>query len=391
MERFRSALLALGGDTAGECGRWLRMVGGKLVEVGFDDPILFEAAGWEEPMDMINTVFPVNDCELDEQGTAELVGLFAKARVLAEWARLASQAPGSAALEDVLYAHTKEKEVMKRRLQETGSSEKALVSAPRGTRGGTGWRPQKVRRTAAVGTLAGQDGEKAAWWTQVLVQMFREAEVPAWTAAQGMADPDAALAGVAGKARPSTLRRRIRVWQTFSRWLWMHRGVQWPQGVADLVDYLHEQFHIPCARTFPISFGAAVNWVELRAGIAPENRLGQQSMFKKNLEYVEGALAGDATLERKAPRFLVVMIAALEVYVVNTEIPTGLRIFGWMRLLKVYGTLRWDDLRRLRPENARLTDGGFSAKLTQTKTSGTSKKVKVLPLFIARGASFMDV
>ena len=392
MLQCRAALLALGYETEGDCGKWLRLVGSRLAEVGFDDPILLEAAAWKNPKEVIDAVFPLNDCVFTETGAAQLDDLLGKIKVMAGWARLASRAPGSEALEDALHTFKKEKDVGRKRAQETEVSKEWSVSTSGGTRGGVSWRPRplKVRR-AGMGTLAEQDDEKASIWTRVLVQIFKDAGVPAWEAAQETADPEAVLAGVVGKARPSTLRKRVRVWQTFCRWLWLHRDARWPRGAADLVDYLYEQFHAPCGRTFPTSFGAAVNWVELRAGIAPEERLGQQGLFRKNLEYVENALASDAAPERKAPRFLVVMIAALELYVINEDIPKVLRIFGWMRLLKVYGTLRWDDLRRLRPENVRLTDGGLSAKLTQTKTSGTNKKVKILPLFIARGASFMNV
>jgi len=44
--------------------------------------------------------------------------------------------------------------------------------------------------------------------------------------------------------------------------------------------------------------------------------------------------------------------------------------------LKVYASMRWDDLQRLRPANADLREVGFVARLTRTKTTGTGRKVR---------------
>jgi hypothetical protein len=64
----------------------------------------------------------------------------------------------------------------------------------------------------------------------------------------------------------------------------------------------------------------------------------------------------------------------------------GIRIIAWTRLVKVYGSLRADDLQRLRPRDVVLVSSGLTGILTQTKTSGAGRKVRALPLFVPRCA-----
>ena len=59
---------------------------------------------------------------------------------------------------------------------------------------------------------------------------------------------------------------------------------------------------------------------------------------------------------------------------------------AWGRLVKIYGSLRADNLQRLRPRNVSLVSSGLTGILTQTKTSGAGRKVRALPLFVPRCA-----
>ena len=61
-------------------------------------------------------------------------------------------------------------------------------------------------------------------------------------------------------------------------------------------------------------------------------------------------------------------------------------MIAWARLLKVFGSLRWGDLLRLRPRDVASRATGLAGRLTQTKTSGAGKKVRDLPLFVPREA-----
>ena len=67
-------------------------------------------------------------------------------------------------------------------------------------------------------------------WSQRLATILQTAQVPSWVPARGAEDPSAAILGMVGKARPTTIKTRVRTWELFSRWLMWRRGA----GVAGL-------------------------------------------------------------------------------------------------------------------------------------------------------------
>ena len=54
-----------------------------------------------------------------------------------------------------------------------------------------------------------------------------------------------------GRSKPSTVRLRVRSWEAFSRWIGLNRGRMWPQGPADLIDYVKAMVDVPAPRSFP--------------------------------------------------------------------------------------------------------------------------------------------
>ena len=86
---------------------------------------------------------------------------------------------------------------------------------------------------------------------------------------------------------------------------------------------------------------------------------------------------------RRAPRFPVAILAALEVAVSDRALPTYLRGVAWLRLVKIWGTLRFDDTSWLAPSGLHVRDGALTATLTRTKTSGAGRRVPELPLAIS--------
>lgn len=80
------------------------------------------------------------------------------------------------------------------------------------------------------------------------------------------------------------------------------------------------------------------------------------------------------------------MVVALELMVMDEDVPEALRVFGWCRLLKVYAGIRWGDLQRLRPAEVEMRESGLVGRPTRTKTSGTGKRVRELPLFVPKEA-----
>lgn len=54
-----------------------------------------------------------------------------------------------------------------------------------------------------------------------------------------------------------------------------------------------------------------------------------------------------------------------------------------MKLLKVWASLRFDDLANIKLENLRFYDGKLAGVLRKTKTTGAGKRVRELPIFVS--------
>ena len=88
---------------------------------------------------------------------------------------------------------------------------------------------------------------------------------------------------------------------------------------------------------------------------------------------------------RRAPRFPAAIIAAMERFVVDQEKPDYLRGVAWLRLVKIWAVLRYDDHSWLAPELLSMVGGVLLATMTRTKTSGPGKQMPELPLVVSSG------
>jgi hypothetical protein len=288
----------------------------------------------------------------------------------------------SGGLGDALWAAETARQLKQSAMTAASSRDEVLTGTASGAAAVAAWCPRKrVRRADSYGE---SDRLLMMKWCRRLSDILSSNDVPSWAQAERSADPAAAIAGLVGLARPATVKKRVRSWECFARWLQWSKGRTWPSYTTDLVDYLLAQMAEGCPPSFPESFRSAVLWVEARSGCV--NTFGRDEFFRKNVDRAIVLSQTGAEAVRKAPRFLVIMLGALECQVMCPGSPLGTRVISWTRLLKVYGALRWDDVLRLRPRDVELRTAGLSGRLSQTKTSGAGKKVRDLPLFIPRGA-----
>ena len=63
------------------------------------------------------------------------------------------------------------------------------------------------------------------------------------------------------------------------------------------------------------------------------------------------------------------------------------RAYAWLKLVKLYASLRLHDACNIDPTRMRLTDAALTVVLTSTKTTGPEKRHKEVRAFIHRSAS----
>ena len=203
--------------------------------------------------------------------------------------------------------------------------------------------------------MAAVDANEVEKWTKRVLGLLELGKTPAYLAAQKSANPELISRGLLGGARASTICRRSRMWEGLVRWLQWRHDCAWPRSADDLVGYMADIMQDRPTKTFPRHFAGAVAWFESRSGFPPEQKFAADDLFTRTVEafQVDAEILGEEV--ERAPRLLVSVIIALEVAVaMDAQMPAGLRVVAWMRLIKVFGVLRSDDVRRLRPRIATL-------------------------------------
>ena len=251
-------------------------------------------------------------------------------------------------------------------------------------------RRREGRPAEAVLGLEQREEKNLGKWLERLESLIQESPGQHKDMLSQAADAKAALRSILGGARLGTLRLRIRAWEEFRGWLLVRFGRPWPQEMVEVLDFVHEQVALPCSASCPLKFGATLNWVEARCGIWLEQRLGRLEMVKLTLDRAKVDLKDVARQVRRAPRFIAIMIAALELVLGDAEVPLVKKVYSWFRLVKFYAALRWDDLQRLRPGDLALLGTGLSGRLRRTKTTGAGKSVRELPVYIPANANLVN-
>ena len=270
----------------------------------------------------------------------------------------------------------------------------AAIGGPapcRGTRPRLGLRRCRVLATAVTETerAAVERRERERWLAEVR-SLLVEAVAPSVRVAAECMDPDRAIEGAAGAIRPSSLRGYVRTWWKLRGWLMRNHGVCWPSRESHLIDYVFMRQDEPCGATVPASFLRAVSWMERAAGFGAGDQLSAKPYVQNVVNLITSRLAGTARPTRRAPRMPVAVVAALERFTLNKNRPPYFRGVAWLRLVKVWGCMRYDDHTWLSPSRMTLHEGVLQATMIRTKTSGPAKKHRELPLVISAEAYVED-
>ena len=195
---------------------------------------------------------------------------------------------------------------------------------------------------------------------------------------------------IAGKTRTSTLKRYVKCWQDWQHWKHCVWGENSNVHPSMFCEYLFSRFDEPCGPTIPGLICKAVHWFEKLAGLDRRDMVTDSRAVLQIRDYIVEQLSKDAPPPRRAPRYPVVMIEAMEKTVLKTEAAMGLRLISWVKLVKIWGSLRFDDVQKINPESLSMLEGRMTTTLRVTKTSGPGKRVQELPVCISEHAYIWD-
>lgn len=160
-------------------------------------------------------------------------------------------------------------------------------------------------------------------------------------------NPARAKDALLGKYRLSTIRRYLASWQRFRLWSnCLGKPGQRPTSVT-LVDYMYAREEEGMGPSIPLAVSTAVAWFEKTAGTAEEERMMNQDFPQMVMKELTRMLEQKAPPVRRAPRWLGCFIAPMETLVVDRAVQFEVRVCAWFKLIKLWGSMRFDDAAHL--------------------------------------------
>lgn len=181
-------------------------------------------------------------------------------------------------------------------------------------------------------------------WAHVLVGIARDANLPIVDVVQRAMNPVETIARSMGNRRAKTLRSRARARLKFRDWLALVKGLPYPSGVSDAVDYLWCCAEDGCAKSLVKSFAASLNVIEDIGMVPVVDRFSNQSVWLRTCKhYIAEFEETSGTLKRAAPPLTVAMLVSMDLQVVDQDVPTYERALLWAILVAVWACVRLSD------------------------------------------------
>ena len=196
---------------------------------------------------------------------------------------------------------------------------------------------------------------------------------------------DRVFEALMGKYRESSVKRYLGYWQGFRKWVSWTSGKTVPTSPLELVDYLYAREEEGLGPSVPLAISKSVAWFEELAGIERGSRIMENHMVTMVVQELTKKLESKAPPVRRAPRIVSCFIPAMEEMVMDEATPVPVRIAAWIKLVKIWGLLRFSDMVHLQLSTVRWYEGNFTATLMRTKSTGAGKRVRHLPLYVSRG------
>jgi hypothetical protein len=166
---------------------------------------------------------------------------------------------------------------------------------------------------------------------------------------------------VAQGLRALTIRKRIRDWLKARTFFQVADAMPWPEHAGIVIEYIHAITEKEASKSAAWDFMEALVFLERRGGVRPESALHLDPSIRVAVAEARVAPTLKGQMDRKvAPPYLVAMVEAMERLVADESEQRYPRMLAWWKLLKIYGTLRFDDHRGLTPSSFSLTSAAVS-------------------------------
>ena len=250
----------------------------------------------------------------------------------------------------------------------------------------------KLRRTDANDRKAGDQADREKW-AQLSLKTLTEAgwiDKPNILGDVGVARM---LLRLQKGMRVRTLRMRAESLQRISRWAKIANEGKWPCTTERIEDYMNDlSTHKRAGLTTFERARFAITYAEAAVGKEKEDRIGDSLSLKSTIKELMLRMAGKSSgVTKKSPQMITCILFRWEAYLLNEENPTYMRAYAWLKLICFWTVLRGEDSTWITPSSISWkSTSGLKASLSQTKTTGPSKKVRSREIFVAAKAFLID-
>ena len=265
-----------------------------------------------------------------------------------------------------------------RLLQASGSSSSATEAAI--PKPGPGERPTRVQGPVMEST--DRDQRLQDIWCNRLREELEGCKAPVLSTLESSLDPNRAIGMLAGRTRVTPLKRYVTVFQQWRLWLLEAKQIVPPGRPSNLVDYLLARRDEPCGKKIPELIMKAICWMEKVAEFSMELRATKGRLAWAIRTVSWSRYLQETPLSRRPASEAIEELVMDEMYVV------GWRIWAWIKLVKVWASLRWSDIQAILPQELCLIEGRLTTTLRRTKTSGPNRQVKELRVCVREKAYF---
>eukprot|EP00435_Cladocopium_sp_Y103_P032375 s1714_g8.t1 len=228
-----------------------------------------------------------------------------------------------------------------------------------------------------------RDDQQKEMWSRELYLELKKIEAPALEHLEHCVNDRHLHMALAGRTRYNTLKRYVKTWMAFMQWLNAAKNVVEYPVPGDLVEYLFSRYAEPCGPTIPVLIVKAVTWFERVACLDVRARIGESHVVSSVRDYIVEMLSKDSAPTKRAPRYPAVFLESLEAMVDNETLVLGMRLIAWIKLVKIWASLRWDDIQKIIPKELKYYAGRMTTVLRITKTSGPTKRIQELPVCVS--------
>ena len=217
-------------------------------------------------------------------------------------------------------------------------------------------------RVLPAGSRAAVELEQTQRWRLKFAQILIDANAPALVDVAESKNLQQCAVRLAGSSR--------------FKWLSIAYDSTWPTRPCMILDFLEDLAAQPCGKSVPDAFMSTLAYMEKAAGVPGTDLLCAHPLVKKSAAQISAQLESEAPPPRKARPQPLLLLIALELWVVKGDAPRFSRALAWAKLVKFWSSCRSDDLAGLIPSSMTLDRRGLSAVLRRTKTTGPGKRVK---------------